>query len=271
MNQIQQPLAGYIRPGAEMTPMCAGCGSGIVAHGVLRAIDRMKIDMDQIVFVSGIGCAGWIPSPFFNADVLHTMPGKAVAVATGVKLSRPDLKVVVISGDGDLMSLGGNHLIHAARRGVGIAVICFNNGVYEMNAGQTTPGVKQKMPIYGELAPPFDMCDLMRASGASYVARWTIYQAKQISASVEKALASPGFAFIETVSFCCTHAGPRIGSRGAVEMMQIYRDRSVPLEEVRPLGITSLRGRWVVGEFVNPGGAATAESAGAPEMAISPT
>lgn len=271
MKTLRHPMADYIRPGAEMTPMCAGCGSGIVAHSILRAIHRLGLNVDRVVFVSGIGCAGWIPSPYFNADVLHTMPGKAVAVATGVKLTRPDLRVVVISGDGDLMSLGGNHLLHAARRGVGIAVICFNNGVYEMNAGQTTPGVTQRIPIYGELAPPFDMCDLMRAAGASYVARWTIYHAKDLSLAVEKGLQNPGFSFIEAVSYCCTHAGPRIGSRSTVEMMQIYKDRSVPLDQVRALGLTGLRGRWVVGEFVSPRADLSEEREGSMEAVISPT
>ncbi|MBI4495514.1 MAG: 2-oxoglutarate synthase [Deltaproteobacteria bacterium] len=202
-----------------------------------------------MVFVSGIGCAGWIPSPYFNADTLHTTPGRSVAIATGIKLFRPALKVVVVSGDGDLMALGGNHLLHAARRGVNLTVICVNNGVYEMTGGQSAPGVPPEIPIFGELAPPFDLCDLMRAAGAAYVARWTVFQARDLSLSVQKALLHPGLSFIETVSFCRTHIGGRFGFRSAVEMMQAYRDRSVPVEQVRTLGLVGLRGRWVVGEF----------------------
>jgi len=269
---LRHPLTDYIRPGAEVTPLCAGCGGGIVAQAILRAVHRLNLDMDDVVFVSGVGCAGWIPSPYFNADTLHTMAGRSVAVATGVKLFRPDLKVVVISGDGDLVGLGGNHLLHAARRGVGLVVICINNGVYELTGGQTTPGLASEIPAFGEYTPPFDACDLMRAAGATYVARWTVYHARELSLSVQRALLHPGFSFIEAVSYCRTHAGPRVGSRGPVEMMQLYRDRAVPIERVRVLGLTRLRGRWVVGEFVEPRTApCEAEEEDLPEVVLNPT
>jgi len=113
--KMVHPLMKYIRPGF-FTTSCPGCGNGIIAQSVLRAIDELKINIDDFVFVSGIGCASWIPSPFFNADVLHTTYGRAIAFATGVKLSNPKLKVMVISGDGDLAAIGGNYFIHAARR-----------------------------------------------------------------------------------------------------------------------------------------------------------
>jgi len=272
MKALRHPLADYIRPGAEMTPMCAGCGGGIVAQAILRAIQGLKVDMDDLVFVSGVGCAGWIPSPYFNADTLHTMPGRSVAVATGVKLSRPGLKVIVISGDGDLVGLGGNHLLHAARRGVGLVVICFNNGVYELTGGQTTPGLASEIPTFGDPLPSFNACDLMRAAGAAYVARWTAFHARELSMSVQKALLHPGFSFIEAVSYCRTHAGPRVGSRSPVEMMQLYRDRSIPVERVQALGLTGLRGRWVVGEFAGPRTApGQEEEEGLPEMSLNPT
>ena len=111
-------LEKYIRPGVRSTPFCPGCGHGILMNHMLRAIDELSMDMTKMLFVSGIGCGAWIPSPHFAADTLHVTHGRPVAFATGAKLARPDLTTEVISGDGDLAASGGNHLIHAARRPV---------------------------------------------------------------------------------------------------------------------------------------------------------
>ena len=135
-------LEKYIRPGVKVTPFCPGCGHGILMGLILRAIDELKMDMKKMLFVSGIGCAAWIPSPHFDGDTLHTLHGRALAFATGAKLFNPDLCVMVVSGDGDLSSIGGNHLIHAARRNIDLKVICANNMIYGMTGGQvasTTP------------------------------------------------------------------------------------------------------------------------------------
>ncbi|MBW1972560.1 MAG: hypothetical protein JRI44_06965, partial [Deltaproteobacteria bacterium] len=139
---MSRDMAEYIREGIELTPFCPGCGHGILMGTLLRAVDELKLDMDKTLFVSGIGCAAWIPSPHFNADTLHTLHGRAIAFATGAKLFKPELTTIVVSGDGDITSIGGNHLIHAARRDIDMTVICANNMIYGMTGGQaasTTP------------------------------------------------------------------------------------------------------------------------------------
>jgi 2-oxoglutarate ferredoxin oxidoreductase subunit beta len=139
---INERMQKLIRAEAFPTPFCPGCGSGILMNAIVRAIAELEIDLDQLLFVSGIGCSAWIPSPHYNADTLHTLHGRPVAFAVGAKLYNPKLKVIVISGDGDLSSIGGNHLIHAARKDIDITVICANNMIYGMTGGQlaaTTP------------------------------------------------------------------------------------------------------------------------------------
>lgn len=247
-------MSRYIRPGSEVTAFCPGCGDGILAQAILRAIDELGRSIDSLVFVSGIGCAGWIPSPYFNADTLHTTHGRPVAFATGVKLMRPDLGVIVISGDGDLAAIGGNHLIHAARRNIGLTTICVNNGIYGMTGGQVAPttpvGIRTATTPYGNLEQPFDLCALVAAAGASYVARWTTHHTRQITKSVKKAMERSGFSFIEVISQCPLHFGRRSGDGEAVDMMRGYKERSISAKTARGLSETDLAGKIVVGEFV---------------------
>ena len=139
MSEKIHPLRKYMRPDVKKTTFCPGCGTGIITQALLRAIDELGINMDDCVFVSGIGCSAWIPSPLINADILHTTHGRPIAFASGVKLGLPDKKVIVVSGDGDLSAIGGNHLIHAARRNINMTVILVNNGIYGMTGGQTAP------------------------------------------------------------------------------------------------------------------------------------
>ena len=251
--QRTHPMEQYIRPGARVTTFCPGCGDGIIAHSVLRAIDRMDADIDDFVFVCGIGCAGWIPSPYFAVDTLHTTHGRPLAFATGVKLARPDRKVVVISGDGDLTAIGGNHLIHAARRDLDLTVLCVNNQIYGMTGGQVAPttplGVKTTTTPYGTQERPFDLCRLAEAAGASYVARWTTGHPRQITRTVTKAVDHAGFAFIEIMSQCPVHYGKLSGEGKAVAMMRIMEERSVPLRQANGMAPQELAGRWVVGEL----------------------
>jgi len=253
--KMVHPLIKYVREGFLSTTSCSGCGNGIIAQSVLRAIDELKIDIDDFVFVSGIGCAAWIPSPFFNADVLHTTHGRPIAFATGVKLSNPKLKVMVISGDGDLVAIGGNHFIHAARRNIDLTVICANNGIYGMTGGQvgpTTPsGLKTTTTPYGNLEKPFDLPKLAKGAGAAYVARWTTYHARQLTKSIKKAIQKKGFSFIEIVSQCPVQFGRRTGAGNAVTMMQGYKKNSVNIKKVDKLKEDELKGKIVVGEFVD--------------------
>jgi len=256
------PMEKYIRPGARVTTFCPGCGDGIIAHSVLRAVDRMGGDIDDYVFVSGIGCAGWISSPYFAADTLHTTHGRPIAFATGVKLARPDRRVVVISGDGDLGAIGGNHLIHAARRDLDVTVICVNNRIYGMTGGQVAPttptGVKTTTTPAGSTERPFDLCRLVEAAGASYVARWTAAHPRQITRAVMRGVEHSGFAFVEIVAQCPVHFGKLSGEGRAVPMMHLMRDNSVPVRQAAKLGPGELEGKWVVGDLVAPPAAAPA-------------
>jgi 2-oxoglutarate ferredoxin oxidoreductase subunit beta len=252
---MEHPLIKYVRPGYLSTTSCSGCGNGIIAQCVLRAIDKLEMDIDDFVFVSGIGCAAWIPSPFFNADVLHTTHGRPIAFATGVKLSNPRLKTMIISGDGDLLAIGGNHFIHAARRNLDLTLICVNNGIYGMTGGQVAPstpvGVRTTTTPYGNLEKPFDISNLAKAAGATHVARWTTYHARQLTRSIGKAIQKKAFSFIEVISQCPVQFGSRTGSGNAVTMMQGYKKNSVNIKKVETLKEEELKGKIIVGEFVD--------------------
>jgi len=249
------PLHKYIRPSAIRTANCPGCGNGILAQAVLRAIDEEKLSMDDFVFVSGIGCAAWIPSPFFHADTLHTTHGRPIAFATGVKLAAPDRRVMVISGDGDLLAIGGNHFIHAARRNIDMVVSCVNNGIYGMTGGQVAPttpaGLKTMTSPYGNIENSFDICALAAASGATFVARWTVYHAKQITRTVRKALSHTGFSLIEIVSHCPVQFGRKTGMGSSTEMFDWLKSCSIRREKADSLPEEEREGKIVVGEFLD--------------------
>ena len=244
----------YIRPGVKVTPFCPGCGHGILMGLILRAIDELNMDMKEMLFVSGIGCAAWIPSPHFNGDTLHTLHGRALAFATGAKLYDPDLCVVVISGDGDLSSIGGNHLIHAARRDMDLKVICANNMIYGMTGGQvasTTPkGAKTSTTGGGNPYRPFDLSRLVSAAGASYVARYSVTQPLALIRSIKKALSHVGFSFIEVLSPCPTQYGRRNQPEKPEEMIQDLIRRCILEEEAKGLSEEELAEKIITGEFL---------------------
>jgi len=237
-------------------PFCPGCGGLTVMTCFLRAVHELgHEDLRGFVFCSGIGCAAWIPSPHFKADTIHTTHGRSIPVATGVKLMRPDLHVVVFGGDGDLAGIGLSHLIHAARRNLDITVIMVNNMVYGMTGGQVAPttpmGVKTTTTPYGCFERPIDAVRLVAEAGASYAARWTTAHPSQLTNAIKKALEIRGFAFVEAVSQCPTMFGRRIGMRRAVDMLRWFRKISIPIERAREMRMEDLAGKIVVGEFVH--------------------
>jgi 2-oxoglutarate ferredoxin oxidoreductase subunit beta len=213
------------------------------------------MDMDDFVFVSGIGCAAWIPSPLFNADVLHTTHGRPIAFAFGVKMGLPDKKVMVVSGDGDLAAIGGNHLIQNARRNIEMTVICLNNGIYGMTGGQAAPttpmGVKTTTTPYGTFENTFNISRLVIAAGASFVACWTTAHPRQLTNSIKKAIQKKGFAFIEVFSQCPIQLGRKMGIGNAVQMLEDYKKRSILVKEAEKLSPEELNGRIVVGELID--------------------
>jgi 2-oxoglutarate ferredoxin oxidoreductase subunit beta len=248
-------LEKYLRPGIKSTPFCPGCGHGIIMNAILRAIDELKMDMDKMLFVSGIGCAAWIPNPHFNGDAIHTLHGRAIAFATGAKLYNPNLCVMVVSGDGDLSSIGGNHLIHGARRNIDLKVICANNMIYGMTGGQaasTTPkGAKTSTTEEGNPYRPFDLCKLVEAAGATFVARYSVTQPVSLIQSIKKAMVHVGFSFIEVLSPCPTQFGRRNRIDLPEEMIRDINRRCILKEEADGLSAEELSEMIITGEFLS--------------------
>ena len=246
-------LQKYLRPGISSTLFCPGCGLRVLSSLVLKAIDELELNIDDMLFVSGIGCAAWIPSPHFNADTLHTLHGRAIAFATGAKMVNPKLKVMVISGDGDLGDIGGNHFIHAARRNMDFTVICANNQNYGMTGGQvacTTPiGALTATTTEGNVYRPMDMCKLAQAAGATYVAKYSVTQPLLLTESIKKALGIKGFSFIEVWAPCHTQFGRRNLFDNPAEMFRDLKNRCIMIEETEGLSPEELEGRIITGEF----------------------
>ncbi len=255
MSELVHPLHRFIRPSVTHTTFCPGCGDGTIVQAILRAIDGLGMDLDDFIFVSGIGCAAWIPSPFFNADVLHTTHGRPIAFAFGIKMGLPEKKVMVVSGDGDLVAIGGNHLIQNARRNIEMVVLCVNNGIYGMTGGQAAPttpmGIRTTTTPYGTVENTFNISRLVAASGASFVACWTTAHPKQLTNSIKKAIQKKGFAFIEVFSQCPIQFGRKTGVGSAVQMLEDYKKRSISAKEAVKLSEEELRDKIVIGELVD--------------------
>jgi 2-oxoglutarate ferredoxin oxidoreductase subunit beta len=209
---------------------CAGCGNGTVINCTLSAVDEMGWSKEETVFISGIGCSSRAPG-YILTDSLHTTHGRALAFATGVKLARPELHVVVFTGDGDLAAIGGNHFIHACRRNIDITVICMNNQIYGMTGGQgspTTPiGALSTTTPYGSAEPAFDLCELAIAAGANYVSRWTSYHVKELSRAVKVGLETPGLSFIEAMVQCPTNFGRRNKYRQVTDQVEYMKTHTI--------------------------------------------
>jgi len=253
MNVIH-PLEEYTRKGMIPHIWCAGCGNGIILTAFLKAVKELNLDMNKLVVVSGIGCIGRIAG-YINVDAFHTTHGRAIAFALGVKLAKPELKTVVISGDGDLFAIGGNHFIHAARRNVDMTVICSNNFNYGMTGGQLGPTTPLKAysttSPYGNIEHPFNLVYLAAAAGAVYVARWTAVHPRRLKESIKKALTKKGFTFIEVISPCPTEYGRRNRMRDPVEYMRWLKSVSEIRHFIDPREAEISSDRIIVGEFVD--------------------
>jgi len=249
----QHRLLTYLRRDILPTTFCVGCGGGTVLNAFTHAVDEMRLDTKQMVCVTGIGCSSWIPSPYFHCDTLHTTHGRAVAFANGVKVMRPDLDVIIIAGDGDIAGIGGNHLIHAARRNIDLTVFLVNNFIYGMTGGQTSPttpfGVKTTTSPYRNVEQPFKIANVVAAAGGSYVARWTTYHPFQLMESMQRAIAKKGFSFIEIISQCPVSYGKLVGQSEPVEILEHFRDNSVSVEDARGMSEAELVGKYVVGKL----------------------
>jgi len=251
----QNPIEPLLRVDRMPHIWCAGCGIGTTLNCFARALLESNADLDRVVVVSGIGCAGRVAG-YVKLDSFHTTHGRAIPFATGLKLAKPSLQVVVYSGDGDLFAIGGNHLIHAARRNVDIKVICVNNLVYAMTGGQSAPttpvtALTTSAP-YGCYEPPLNLPQLVEAAGAVYVARWTAFHVRQLTRSMVEILHKKGFSFIEVLSPCPTLYQRRNKMGDGLETMKFYRDHG-KTKHGSPVAdaVLSAQGDFIIGKFVD--------------------
>ncbi len=211
---------------------CPGCGHGIVLNSLLRAVESLELEKNDIVMTSGIGCSARI-SGYVDFHSLHTLHGRALAFATGVKLSKPSLNLLVPMGDGDALAIGGNHFIHAARRNIDITAIVMNNRIYGMTGGQFSPlsgcGKKATTAPYLTIDHEFDVVKLAMAAGATFVARSTTYHAREATEYLKKAITHKGFSVVEILSQCPTHYGRKNKEGDAPDMMEIYKTTTAKL------------------------------------------
>jgi 2-oxoglutarate ferredoxin oxidoreductase subunit beta len=229
------PLDRFLKEGRIPHIWCSGCGIGTVFTAFIKALEKGEVDTDKTAVVSGIGCSGRAAG-YLNLDTYHTTHGRPIPFATGLKLAKPELKVVVFSGDGDLFAIGGNHIIHAARRNVDITVICINNFNYGMTGGQggpTTPiEAKTTTTPYGCAEHPFNLIYMAKASGAVYVARWTALHTYELRDAIVRAMQKRGFSFIEALTPCPTGYARRNKLGSTLDLMRYYRDNSYVTDDI---------------------------------------
>lgn len=227
MPRMGKNLERYLRKQSMPTLWCPGCGHGAIARAILTALDSLNREPTQVVLLGGIGCAGRTPF-YVNTNAMHTTHGRALAFATGVKLSRPELTTIVTMGDGDAVGIGGNHFIHACRRNVDLTAVIYNNAIYGMTGGQLAPTTpvdrKSTTTIYGSIDTPFDIAALALAAGAGFVARSTTFDFEELPALIGKAIEHRGFSLVEVLTHCPTYYGRLNSLGGAVEMLDYERD-----------------------------------------------
>jgi 2-oxoglutarate ferredoxin oxidoreductase subunit beta len=255
MSEVTKLIHKYLRHDKKFPHVwCPGCGIGILLGALIRAIDRTGFEKDDIVLVSGIGCSGRLPV-YVDFNTLHTTHGRALTFATGVKLANPNLKVIVVMGDGDAVAIGGNHFIHAARRNIDLTAIIVNNSVYGMTGGQyspTTPyGMRSTTTVYANIEQDFRISELAVTAGAVFVGRGTVYHAKLLDNLIEQALLKKGFSVVEVISHCHTQYGRQNRLGSAVEMMQWQRDHALPVEKALKMKPEELKDKVLIGVLID--------------------
>lgn len=233
---------------------CPGCSNGIVLGAVIRAIAELELKKDNIAMVSGIGCSSRMPV-YADFNTLHSLHGRAIAYATGVKMYKPEMDVVVITGDGDATAIGGNHFIHAARRNINLTVVLINNNIYGMTGGQyspTTPhGDRATTTPYGNIDPTFDICKLAIGAGATFVARTSAYHAIEAQSFIKKAFEHKGFSLVEIISACPVIYGKLNKKGDAPAMMKQMKDNVIPVKQFDALPEEEKAGKLSRGIFVH--------------------
>ena len=244
----------YLRLDKFPLIFCPGCGDGIILKATLRAIDHIGLDKDQVMMVAGIGCSSRTAG-YVDVNTLHTTHGRALTFATGIKMVRPDLHVIVITGDGDGTAIGGNHLIHAARRNIDITVLLFNNWIYGMTGGQVSPatpiGDRASTAPFGSIEPNFDIVQLVKGAGASFVARETVARPIPLEKLIEKAIRKKGFSLVEIMTPCPTTYGRRNKAGDGVQMTEYLRVHSINQAKYERLEDEEMDKAIVTGTFVD--------------------
>lgn len=233
---------------------CPGCSNGIVLGAILRAVDELKLKRSNTAMVSGIGCSSRMPV-YVDFNTLHSLHGRAIAYATGIKMFKPEMDVMVVTGDGDATAIGGNHFIHAARRNINLTVILINNNIYGMTGGQyspTTPtGDLATTTPYGNIDPVFDICELAMGAGATFVARTTAYHALEAQSFIKQALEHKGFSLVEIISACPVIYGKLNKKGDAPAMMNAMKKNAISQKAWEKLPEDKLKGKIKRGIFIN--------------------
>jgi 2-oxoglutarate ferredoxin oxidoreductase subunit beta len=250
-KEVTKLIHKYLRHDKKFPHVwCPGCGNGIVLGALIRAIDGLGLEKDEIVLASGIGCSGRM-NVYVDFNTLHATHGRALTFATGIKLANPSLKVIVVMGDGDATAIGGNHFIHAARRNLNLTTIIINNQIYGMTGGQyspTTPyGAVTSTSSYRHIEHAFSIAELAVTAGAPFVARGTVYHAQLLETLIEQAIVKRGFSMVEVMSNCHVQFGRRNQLPDPVTMIKWLRDHAIPIEKADKMSIDALKDTFTVG------------------------
>lgn len=247
---MEQLIDKYFRPGRLPHIWCPGCGNGIVTGAIVKAIDKLALEKDSVAVISGIGCSSRA-SGYLDFNTVHSAHGRALPVATGVKLADPSLNVIVVTGDGDATAIGGNHLIHAARRNIDMTVVLYNNSIYGMTGGQYSPmtpyGSKATTAPYATIEHDFDITELAKAAGATFVARATTFHTQILIDLIAKGIQHKGFSIIEAVSACPISFGRQNKLGGPADMMKWQRDHAVMLPAWNKMTDEQRQGKFPIG------------------------
>ena len=249
-------VSKYLRKERMPHMACPGCGIGQIVHATLLAIDDLGLTPKDTVWVQGVGCSSRITYSTWVGDNIDSHHGRIFAVATGLKMARPDMNFILFTGDGDCGAIGGNHFIHACRRNLDVTAILFNNGIYGMTGGQVAPtspvGAVTTTTPYGNIEDPFDMCRLAVAAGASYVARWKSTDFKPLVSSIKKGIQTKGLAFIEVLVQCPTNFGRYVlKTNEPQEVLKWIKEHSIYMKDAEKLPPKELQGKYLLGEFIH--------------------
>jgi 2-oxoglutarate ferredoxin oxidoreductase subunit beta len=250
-KEVTKLIHNYLRHDKKFPHVwCPGCGNGIILGALIRAIDRLGLEKDNIVLASGIGCSGRMPV-YVDFNTLHTTHGRALTFTTGIKLANPELTVITIMGDGDATAIGGNHFIHAARRNLNLTAIIINNQIYGMTGGQSSPttpyGSFATTASYGHIEHAFSIAELAVTAGAAFVARGTVYHARLMEDLIEKSIKKRGFGVVEVLSNCHVQYGRRNKMGNPVHMMEWFKEHAVTVEKAQDMKPATLKDKFTIG------------------------